>query len=156
MKSMDKVERNKEIVTARFLKPGFEYWFSNHEKFRTPFPPEIRESLKEKTIEIFFDWFYSIKEYEKAKMEENELAEMFEMILFNEAIKLVENEDQKLGISYPFMPKIGDKINHSEKGEGIIEDRKLILTKENKNIIELSISFANTRQIWKTAFEITE
>jgi hypothetical protein len=156
MTSFDNIEKSKDIVTARFLEPGFEYWFSNHEKFRTPFPPEIRELLKERTKETFFDWFFTIKDDEKAKMEENELAEMFEMILFNEAIKLVENEDQKLGISYPFIPKIGDRINHTEKGEGIVEDRKLILTKENKNIIELSISFANTKQIWKTAFEITE
>jgi hypothetical protein len=144
------------MINEKFLEPGFIYWFSNHEEIRTPFPSEIRDEIKKLTTAAFFDWFLSISDNEKNEIQENELIEMFEMILFNEASKLVEDEDIKLGILYPFMPKIGDKINHKDKGEGIIQERKIILNKENKNMFELSIYFQNTGQIWKTEFEITE
>ncbi len=150
------VSNRKEIISEDFLKFSFNYWFSNHDHIRSPFPVEIRALLKENTTEVFFEWIFGSTEDELGKIEEDEFAEMFETILFNEAMKLVEDEDQKLTIAYPFLPRIGDKVKHDEKGEGVIKERKGISTKENKNLFELTIFFEEYGEDWKTEFELTE
>jgi hypothetical protein len=50
-------------------------------------------------------------ELDKTKqIELSELVEMFQVLMFNEAIKLVEDEDQQLTIMYPFMPRMWDVV----------------------------------------------
>lgn len=144
------------IVSNRFIEPGFEYWFSNHEHVRSPFPKEIRGVLREKTAIVFFEWLEDIKETELKKMSEDEFVEMFETILFNEALKLVDDEDQQLTISYPFLPRLGDQVNHSQHGKGKIMGRKEIVSKENKKLFELKVLSEDTGKTWVTQFELPD
>ncbi|MDP3432716.1 MAG: hypothetical protein Q8T04_07110 [Bacteroidota bacterium] len=144
----------RSIISSKFIEPGFEYWFTNHEHVRSPFPSAIRNALKERTSIIFFEWIDGMKETELKAMKEDEFAEMFETILFNEAIKLVEDEDQQLTISYPFLPRLGDQVNHSLHGKGNICSRKEVVSKENKKLFELSVLSQETGQTWATQFEL--
>jgi hypothetical protein len=149
----ESLEYTKLIVETRFLKPGFDYWFSNHEHIRTPFPLKIKEETKSNTTAIFMDWVEGLKQEEFDAMTDDEFAEMFETILFNEAIKLVENEDEKLTIIYPFLPRVCDIVNHQDYGKGKIIKRKEII-ENNKKMFEVSVQSVSNDQIWKTQFEL--
>ena len=144
----------KQLISDRFIEPGFNYWFSNHEHIRTPFPTEIHQELKIQTTSIFFDWIDGMKEQELNSMKDDEFAEMFETILFNEAMKLVEDDDKKLTIAYPFLPRLGDQVNHGQHGKGSVTARKEIISKDNKKLFELSVLSQLSGQIWETQFEL--
>ncbi len=144
------------VVSAKFIEPGLEYWFSNHKHIRSPFPIEIKDTVRERTSEIFFEWISGLKDKELNEMKENEFVEMFETILFNEAFKLVNDEDQQLTISYPFMPRLGDLVNHSLNGQGKVINRKAVDSKENKKLFELTVESQETGKTWETQFELRE
>lgn len=146
----------RSIISAKFIEPGFEYWFTNHKHIRSPFPTGIKDTVKERTSEIFFEWISGLKDKELNEMNENEFVEMFETILFNEAFKLVDDEDQQLTISYPFMPRLGDLVNHSLNGQGKVINRKAVDSKENKKLFELTVVSQETGKTWETQFELTE
>ena len=146
----------REVVSAKFIEPGMEYWFSNHQHIRSPFPSVIKETVRERTSEIFFEWISGMKKKELNEMKENEFVEMFETILFNEAFKLVDNEDQQLTISYPFMPRLGDQVNHKLNGPGKVISRKATVSKEDKKKFELTVVSQETGETWGTQFELTD
>ncbi|HAQ21166.1 MAG TPA: hypothetical protein DCR40_18330 [Prolixibacteraceae bacterium] len=146
----------RSIISAKFIEPGFDYWFTNHQHIRSPFPSAIKDTVRERTSEIFFEWISGLKEKELNKMKENEFVEMFETILFNEAFKLVEDEDQQLTISYPFMPRLGDLVNHKVNGQGKVISRKATISKEDKKLFELTVMSQETGKTWETQFEIME
>lgn len=146
----------RSIISAKFIDPGFEYWFTNHEHVRSPFPLGIRNILKERASIIFFEWIDGLKETELKVMKEDEFVEMFETILFNEAMKLVEDEDQQLTIAYPFLPRMGDQVNHSLHGKGNLVGRKEIVSKENKKLFELSVLSQESGKTWETQFELPD
>jgi hypothetical protein len=149
-------EQIRSIISRKFIEPGFEYWFTNHEHVRSPFPPAIRISLREKTSVIFFEWIDSLKETDLKAMKEEEFLEMFETILFNEAMKLFDDEDQQLTISYPFLPRMGDLVDHKINGIGKIIGRREIVSKENRKQFELSVSSQETGITWKTQFDLQD
>lgn len=146
--------KTREIISTKFIDPGFNYWFSNHEHIRSPFPPEIRQELKKQTSAVFFDWLDGLKQGELSALKDDEFAEMFENILFNEAMKMVDDPDQKLTIAYPFMPRLGDKVNHNQHGRGEVVARKETATKENKKFFEITVLSQLTGQSWETRFEL--
>ena len=146
----------RSIILAKFIESGFEYWFTNHQHIRSPFPSAIKETVRERTSEIFLEWISGLKEKELNEMKENEFVEMFETILFNEAFKLVEDEDQQLTISYPFMPRLGDLVNHKVNGQGKVISRKVTISKEDKKLLELTVMSQENGKIWETLFELTE
>jgi hypothetical protein len=149
-------EQIRSIISAKFIEPGFDYWFTNHEHVRSPFPPSIRISLKEKTSLLLFEWIDELQEADLKAMKEDEFVEMFETILFNEAMKLVDNEDQQLTISYPFLPRLGDLVNHQKHGKGNITGRKEIVSKENRKLFELAVLSQETGITWETQFELPD
>lgn len=144
----------RSIISGKFIDPGFDYWFTNHEHVRSPFPAVIRDSLKERVSLIFFEWIDGLTEDELKGMKEDEFVEMFESILFNEAMKLVEDEDLNLTIAYPFLPRMGDQVNHRLHGLGKLVGRKEIITKENKKLFELTVLSQESGITWKTQFEL--
>lgn len=141
-----------EIDVRSIVMDGIDYWYANNSHIRNPFPIEIRESLEEQSTRAFEDIILALDLTQP--LEYSELVEMLEVVIFNEAIKLVDDEDQQLTIMYPFMPRIGDVVKDAEKGEGIINNRRNIITKDNKKRIEITVSSADESQTWKTEFEL--
>ena len=148
-------EQIRSVISGKFIEPGLEYWFSDHEHVRSPFPHDILGEVKERTSEILFEWIEGLSEKELDEMVEDEFVEMFETILFNEAIKLVDDEDQRFTIAYPFMPRLNDAINHNENGAGKVIERKETINKENKKMLELTVASDNSALVWKTEFELS-
>jgi hypothetical protein len=148
---------NKNILnikhsTLDFLEQSFRFWFIDHDHIRCPFPKALHHKIKENTSKIFLDLLSELNEKESEEMNDNMLVEMFEAILFNEAYKLTEDEDIKLTITYPFLPRLGDKVNDIVHGEGKIISRKELITKENKKLFQLGISSDKSGHIWNTEF----
>ena len=149
------IDKTTSIISDEFMEHGFNFWFTDHEHIRSPFPEEIHDLIRINTTSVFLDWVLSMKEIELNEINEDEFVEMFETILFNEAMKLVEDEDRQLTISYPFLPRIGDKVKHNVHGEGKIAKRKAIVSKENKKLFRLIICSEESGQEWETEFELT-
>ena len=145
----------RSMISKRFLGPGFEFWFADHGHIRSPFPCEIMDSVRKNTSRVFFEWISGFRDDEISALNENELVEMFETILFNEAIKLVEDEDQRLTILYPFLPRSGDRVDDPVNGPGKIVERKAAVSKDQKKTMTLVVA-ALSGSTWETQFELTD
>ena len=53
------------------------------------------------------EWVFELSNEEKSKLENDEIVETFEMILFNQAMGMVEDEDQKIYNLLPVYAAIG-------------------------------------------------
>jgi hypothetical protein len=154
MKAKSETDHYLSLVESRFLNPGFEYWFSNHEHIRSPFKKDIETEVRKNTSIIFMEWIKGLDDRELEKTPDSEFAEIFENILFNEAMKLTDDDDQRLTISYPFMPHVGDIVIHKEKGEGKITERKVSLSDANRKMFEVTVTSVKDSTVWNTQFEI--
>jgi hypothetical protein len=143
-----------DFVGSEFFEESFKFWFEDNQHIRTPFPDEIQEQLKEKTSRVFMEWVYELSDEEKSKLQNEEIVETFEMILFNQAIDLVDDEDQKITICYPFMPRLGDVVDDNEKGASKIVSRKLDVNKDEKKYLKVKLKSETVTQEWETEFEL--
>lgn len=146
--------KEQDFVGADFFEESFKFWFIDNEHIRTPFPVEIQEKLKEQTFRVFMEWIYELSDEEKSAMESDALVETFEMILFNQAMGLVEDEDQKITICYPFLPRLGDVVDDKERGASEVIFRKVDLNKDEKKYLKVKLISESVLQEWETEFEL--
>jgi hypothetical protein len=149
-------EEIRAVIATRFLQPGFNFWFSDREHIRSPFPKEIREAAEEQTSQTFFEWIEGHREEEWKNIDDEEMVDMFETILFNEAIKLVDDEDQQLTISYPFLPRKGDQVCNHLNEAGKVTQRRAVATKDKPARLELTVLNEGNGKSWKTCFELSQ
>jgi hypothetical protein len=143
-----------EIVGKDFFEETFKFWFNDNERIRTPFPEKIQSGLRENTIRIFMEWVTELSEEEKSKLGHEEIAEVFEMILFNQAIGLVEDEDQKITICYPFLPRSGDVVEDKERGSSKVIKREIDVKEDSKKYLKLNLKAEAGSVEWETEFEL--
>jgi hypothetical protein len=141
-------------MTEEFFEEAFKFWFKDNEEIRTPFPEKIQPELREKAITVFMEWVSELSEEEKSKLENEEIAEVFEMILFNQAIDMVEDEDQKITISYPFLPRLGDVVDDKVRGSSKLIERQLDLKENNKKYLKVRLKSEAGLLEWETEFEL--
>jgi len=146
--------KEQDFVGSDFFEESFKFWFDDNEHIRTPFPVEIQEKLKELTSRVFMEWVFELSEVEKAALGNDEIVETFEMILFNQAMGLVEDEDQKISICYPFLPRLGDVVDDKEKGSSKVIDRKLDVNKDEKKYLKVKLKSEAVLYEWETEFEL--
>lgn len=146
--------KEQDFVGSDFFDESFKFWFEDNQHIRTPFPTEIQEQLKEKTSRIFMEWIFELSDEEKSAMVNDEIAETFEMILFNQAIEMVSDEDQKITICYPFMPRLGDVVDDKEKGACEVVGRTLDVNKDEKKYLKVKLKSETVLQEWETEFEL--
>ena len=89
-------------------------------------------------------------------MKDEEFAEMFETILFNEALKMVDDEDKRLTIAYPFLPRLGDLVNHNRHGKGEVVARTEKVSEKNKKFFEIAVLLQLSGTRWETQFELPD
>ena len=146
--------KEQDFVGSDFFEESFKFWFDDNEHIRTPFPDEIKEKLKELTFRVFMEWVFELSKDEKSGMGNDEIVETFEMILFNQAMGLVEDEDQKITICYPFLPRLGDVVDDKEKGASTVIERKLDVNKDEKKYLKVKLKSETVVQEWETDFEL--
>lgn len=146
--------KEQDFVGSDFFDESFKFWFEDNQHIRTPFPNEIQPQLKEKTSRVFMEWIFELSDEEKSAMANDEIAETFEMILFNQAIEMVNDEDQKITICYPFMPRLGDIVDDKEKGACEVVGRTLDVNKDEKKYLKVKLKSETVLQEWETEFEL--
>ncbi len=143
-----------EFVGKEFFNEAFKFWFKDNEQIRTPFPEKIQPELKEKAITVFMEWVLELSEEEKLKLENEEIAEVFEMILFNQAIDMVEDEDQKITICYPFLPRLGDVVDDKKRGSSKLIERQMDSKEDSKKYLKVKLKTIADLLEWETEFEL--
>jgi hypothetical protein len=143
-----------EFVGKEFFEEAFKFWFKDNEQIRTPFPEKIQPELKEKAITVFMEWVLELSEEEKSKLENEEIAEVFEMILFNQAIDMVEDEDQKITICYPFLPRLGDVVDDKKRGSSKLIERQMDSKEDSKKYLKVKLKTIADLLEWETEFEL--
>ena len=151
---IDTLIKEQDFVGADFFEASFKFWFNDNKEIRTPFPEKIQPELSERTSRIFMEWILELSDEEKSKLENEEIAEVFEMILFNQALGLVEEEDQKITICYPFLPRVGDVVDDKSRGSNTVIKRQIDVKENNKKYLKLNLKSVSGSVEWETEFEL--
>lgn len=156
---MTKDEQQSHLIDNSMIEAAFGFWFSDKEHIRSPFPVYIREQLTTKALDNFFDWVKKISDQAKKDINDEIVAEKFEEILFETALPMVMTEDERLTIRYPFMMRIGDKVNIKEVPEtettSEVIDRSF-LKKGDFAFMKVKLKNTATGKVWEREFELPE
>ncbi len=136
------------------LSKGFEYWFTDREEVRSPFPEGIQEELRRKTSQKFSEWINTLGKEGASQLEETEMVEMFEMFLFNVGLSLTTDPDQRITITYPFMPRCGDKVDDTKHGLSEVCRREILEKEEEKRQLRLVLTTKSGTKTWQTEFDL--
>ncbi len=147
------------FVDPAMIHSAFEFWYSDSEHIRSPFPVYIRDNLKIRAIYDFLKWVEAISEKARKEINDEILAEKFEEVLFEAANAMVLTEDEKLTIKYPFLPRAGDWINEKDKpvevASSVVMDR-WIIKKDDHVFLKVKMENKTTGDNWETEFELPE
>lgn len=150
---------NQNWVDPGMIKAAFEFWFSDNNHVRSPFPERIQEDLSIEAAHDFLDWSNRISEKIREGITDEILMEKFEEILFEKALTMVETEDEKLTLRYPFMPRLGDHIRDKDPETGNPDTRVILreyLKKGDHHFLKIiSKDFVTGRES-ETEFELPE
>jgi len=153
-KDLNKALSSLHFVSQEFLGCSYDFWLKDRTGFRTPFPTAIQEKLREVSLSAFLEWASGLSKAESKKLTKEEIAQMFELLLFNKAIDLVESEDDELTIRYPFMPRVGDKVNDHQRGESQVVKREVLEHKNGKLFFNVTLRGDESGEKWSTEFEL--
>lgn len=144
------------LDNTSLIEQTFEFWFSDHDHIRTPFPSYIHDQLKTEAVSKFYEWTSKLKEDARKEINDEIICEKFEEIIFETAIKLVSSDDERITINYPFMPRVGDKINQhleTNRSASVVVSRTII-KEGDKTMLELKLREEGNNHLWETQFEL--
>ena len=143
------------VESSELVEQTFNFWFSDNEHIRSPFPEYIRPILKEKAVEDFFKWVSNLNPKAKEEVNDEMIAEKFEEIIFEAAMGLVHTEDEKITIQYPFLPRVDDEIRNNEEDAQLSKIIDRTLTKEgDTKFLKVKLENVSNQQVWETKFEL--
>ena len=151
---LDALIKEQDLVGDDFFEMSFKFWFKDNEQIRTPFPEKIQPELRKLTSRIFVEWVLELSDDEKSKLDKEEIVEVFEMFLFNQATGLVEDEEQKITICYPFLPRVGDVVDDKSRGSSTVMARQMNVKEDNKKYLKLNLKSESASEEWETEFEL--
>ncbi|MBX7203089.1 MAG: hypothetical protein K1X77_08460 [Bacteroidia bacterium] len=159
MSTLDEKLKAQELIDPEMVHAAFQFWFSDNEHIRSPFPTYIREKLQALATQKMLDWGAQISEKAKKEINDEILAEKFEEIIFEIALNLVQTDDEKLTIRYPFILRLGDTI----KVKDVPEETALSRVKErqyekrgDQAFMKVTFENATSGEHWNTEFELPE
>jgi hypothetical protein len=149
MKVLDK----NTVESSELVEQTFNFWLNDHGHIRSPFPTYIHNELKQKATDRFYVWVNSLAPKSKDELNDEMIGEKFEEVIFDTAGKLVKTEDERITIQYPFLPRINDRIENSEKGDSIVTDRSICKTGDVR-FLKLFLKSVNSKEVWNTKMEL--
>lgn len=146
---------SKDLVDGQLVEQTLSFWFNNEDlQIRSPFPEYIRPDLKRVATQTFYVWLNGLSEGAEKELNDEMIGEKFEEILFEEGLKLVQTEDEKITINYPFLPRLNDTINANDESEkSVIIDRSVV---KEDDVVFLLIKLEKDadKTVWETKFEL--
>lgn len=156
---IEKRLRSQDFIDPEMIKAAFDFWYSDNNHLRSPFPFYIRNDLKIAATNKFLDWSQSISGETKEELNDEILAERFEEIIFELALNMVITEDEKLTVRYPFMPRIGDVTDANDPPakpfKSRVIDRRYI-KRGDQAFLRVKMKSDESREEWETEFELPE
>jgi len=149
MKELD----SNTIESSEMVEETFKFWFNTNEHIRSPFPDYIKEQLKKDATQLFYEWASGLNPQAKDEMNDEMIGEKFEELIFESAIRLIKTDDERITIMYPFLPRIGDKINKENESDSVIIDRAL-LKEGDQSYLKINLENKETKEKWETKFDL--
>jgi hypothetical protein len=140
------------LISSKFIEEAFHFWFNDEDHIRSPFPDYIRPALKQKATEKFSEWIEGVHQDAKDEFNDEMFAEKFEEILFEISLSLIQTEDERITILYPFLPRLNDKTAKDSQ-ESIIIERAIQVDGDFKSLL-LTCLNSETNEKWTTSFEL--
>lgn len=159
LKKTEEKIQSQTYIDTEMLEATFNFWYNDDKHIRSPFPVYIREQLTEISTELFLKWAKQIDSKAKKDINDEILAEKFEEIIFETAMKLVLTEDEKLTISYPFLLRIDDVITVKDMSENESQSKvvdRSIIKKGDNVFMKVIFKHITTNEKWETEFELPE
>ncbi len=130
------------------------FWFNDNERVRSPFPKEIQPELKRKAQVEYLKWLRNLTENDREEVDDGELVGVFEMLLFGEALKLVDQDDTDLALTihHPFMPRVGDLVDDEARGPSRVMERRLGQQDDQKPCMIVILQAVDSKETWQTEF----
>ena len=156
-KSMD----TKSVLKSKLVEATFNYWYNDHEHIRCPIPERIHVELKELATKRFTMWLEDLPkvpdENDKKDLTEDVIHGKLEEFIFDEALKMITDEDEKITLMFPFLPRMGDKI--TAKDENVDGDESFIVARElakegDHSFIQVELEKSKSKERWSTKFEL--
>jgi hypothetical protein len=141
------------VESSELVEQTFKFWYNDNEHIRSPFPDYIRRDLKLSATEKFFRWASGLDPRAKDELNDEIIGEKFEEIIFEEACALVKTEDERTTIYYPFLPRIGDKLEDNGEANSVIVDR-VIQKEEDDKFLKLILEKIESKERWETSIEL--
>lgn len=144
------------VESSELVEQTFNFWFTDNDHIRSPFPEYIRSILKEKAVDGFFKWVNNLNPKAKEEINDEMIAEKFEEIIFETAIHLVQTEDEKITIQYPFLPRVGDEITNNETEHPQLSKviDRAILKEGDTSFLKVKLENISDKVVWETKFEL--
>lgn len=90
------------VESSELVQETFEFWFSDREHIRSPFPAYVHNDLKRISTERFYDWAKNLKDSAKDEMNDEMIGEKFEEIIFDIATSWLKRTMNALPFYTPF------------------------------------------------------
>lgn len=144
------------VENSEFVEETFNFWFSDNEHIRSPFPQYIKPKLQAISTDRFFKWVAELDKGAKEDVDNTVVVEKFEQIIFEEALKLAMTEDERITICYPFLPRVGDQVNEGtdvQKKNSKITHRAIVKNKD-ETFLKVQLKSEDSNLVWETTFEL--
>jgi hypothetical protein len=155
MLALDELLVNEKNIDQEMIEASIDFWFSNKDEIRSPFPDYIKSDLLTSSIKQFVEWNKKISDEARKELNDEILVERFEEFLFEQAHKMVMTEDERITIKYPFMLRIDDQVKHEEKPLSKVIARNIVV-KDDTSYLEVELSEVENGIKWSTSFELME
>lgn len=149
---MKELELN-TVESSELVEQTFDFWFNDNKHIRSPFPDYIKVGLKVKATKHFFEWTSEINPKAKDEINDEMVGEKFEEIIFETALGLIQTEDERITILYPFLPRLGDKLQKENESDSIIVERMIVKEKDN-TFLKVELKNMTSDKKWNTRFEL--
>ena len=150
-----KTENN--IAKSQLVREALKFWFADNDHIRSPFPGYIQVETQKKAVEQFAAWLDRLNEKAKDDVNEEILAEKFEETLFEAGLELVETEDERITLLYPFLPRLGDPVSIgaaeiAHKPSKIIG--RSLSSEGDTKFLDLQLQETESAKTWNTKMEL--
>ncbi len=142
------------VESSELVSQTFEYWFNDHNHIRSPFPEYIRERLKRQATDRFFQWASKLNTDAAKEINEVVISEKFEGIIFETAIDLVNTEDERITILYPFLLRKGDRVQSNQNDEKSIVIDRSFEKDGDLSFLRVKLKKTHSLETWETRFEL--
>ncbi len=141
------------VESSELVNQTFQFWFSDNQHIRSPFPSYIHSDLRVKATEKFYKWAKNLDPKAKDELNDEAIGEKFEECIFETALGLIKTEDEKITILYPFLPRLNDQIKDASNREGVIVDRYIYKEKDT-SFLKVKCKTMDEEEFWETSFEL--